>query len=172
MKIEIKTNIKHFTGGKHRLSNPLMIRYILLLSGVFLMIMPMVYMITLSLKPNNMTFSYPLKIIPDMSQLTLENYQYVLFKQNFFQYFLNTLFVASVSTALSVIISSMLGYCISRFRFPGRNLLYGAIIIIMLIPGLAMLVPQFELAVNFKLVDNLWGVIFFIRHGRYRFLLF
>ena len=55
----------------------------------------------------------------------------------------------------------MLAYSISRFRFPGRNVLYGLIITTMLVPGLAMLVPQFELAVTFKLIDNLWGVILF-----------
>lgn len=139
----------------------LIIRYIILLAGVFIMVIPMIYMITSSLRANNMTFSYPPQIIPKASQLTLANYRYVLFKQNFFQYLFNTLFVAMVTTALSALISSMLGYCISRFRFVGRNLLFGAIITIMLIPGLTMLVPQFELAVTFKLVDNLWGVILF-----------
>lgn len=137
------------------------VRYILLLAGVLIMVLPMVYMITSSLRPNNMTFSYPPQIIPHVSQLTLVNYRYVLFKQPFLQYLMNTLFVALASTALSSIISSMLGYCISRFRFPGRNMFYGAIITIMLIPGLALLVPQFELAVTFKLVDSLWGVILF-----------
>jgi ABC-type glycerol-3-phosphate transport system permease component len=55
----------------------------------------------------------------------------------------------------------MLAYCISRHSFPGRNILFGTILTIMLIPGLAMLVPQFELAVSFKLIDKLWGVILF-----------
>lgn len=146
---------------KTTMSKSLIIRYIVLLAGVFIMVTPMVYMITSSLRANKMTFSYPPQIIPNVTQLTLENYQYVLFKQNFFQYLFNTLFVATVTTALSALVSSMLGYCISRFRFMGRNLLYGAIITIMLIPGLTMIVPQFELAVTFKLVDNLWGVILF-----------
>jgi ABC-type sugar transport system, permease component len=136
-------------------------RYIILLVGLLVMVLPMVYMITSSLRPNNMTFSYPPRIFPAISQLTLDNYQYVLFKQSFFKYLLNTLVVAVVSTALSAMAASMLAYCISRFSFPGRNLLYATIITIMLIPGLAMLVPQFELAVVFKLVDKLWGVILF-----------
>lgn len=137
------------------------IRYIVLLVGVFIMVIPMIYMITSSLRANNMTFSYPPQIIPDVTQLTSDNYRYILFKQSFFRYLVNTLFVAAVTTALSALVSSMFGYCISRFRFPGRNLLYGTIITIMLIPGLTMLVPQFELAVTFRLVDNLWGVILF-----------
>ena len=137
------------------------IRYFLLVLGALIMITPMIYMITSSLRPNNMTFTYPPQFIPNIDELTVENYSYVLLQQNFFRYLANTIWVAVISTLFSALLSSMLGYCISRFRFPGRNLLYSLIIAVMLIPGLAMLVPQFELAVKLKLVDNLWGVILF-----------
>jgi len=162
MNILQKPGIKSiFVRNKKVLSSPMLIRYLLLLLGLTVMVTPMIYMITSSFRPNSLTFTYPPKIIPDISELTVENYRYILFKQNFFKYMLNTLYVAGATTILAAIISSMLAYCISRFRFPGRNLLYGTIITVMLIPGLAMLVPQFELAVTFKLIDNLWGVILF-----------
>lgn len=135
--------------------------YLLLLLGLFVMITPMLYMVTSSLRPNGMTFSYPPKVFPPVSELTAENYRYVLFRQNFLGYLANTLAVAFLSTVLSAGAASMLAFCISRYRFPGRQFLYGAIIATMLIPGLAMLVPQFELAVSFKLVNTIWGVIFF-----------
>jgi len=150
-----------FVRSKRVLSRPMLIRYLLLLLGLTVMVTPMIYMITSSFRPNSLTFAYPPKIIPAISELTVENYLYILFKQNFFRYMLNTLYVAVAITTLSAIISSMMAYCISRFKFPGRNILYGMIITIMLIPGLAMLVPQFELAVKFKLIDNLWGIILF-----------
>lgn len=162
MNIIQKPGIKSiFVRNKKVLSSPMLIRYLLLLIGLIVMVTPMIYMITSSFRPNSLTFAYPPKIIPVASELTVENYLYILFKQNFFRYMLNTLYVAGAITILSAIISSMLAYCISRFRFPGRNILYGTIITVMLIPGLAMLVPQFELAVKFKLIDNLWGVILF-----------
>jgi len=162
MNILQKPGIKSiFVRNKKVLSSPMLIRYLLLLLGLTVMVTPMIYMITSSFRPNNLTFAYPSKIIPEISELTVENYRYILFKQNFFKYMLNTLYVAGATTILAAIISSMLAYCISRFRFPGRNVLYGTIITVMLIPGLAMLVPQFELAVTFKLIDNLWGVILF-----------
>ncbi len=150
-----------FTRSKRTLSSPMLVRYLLLLLGLTVMVTPMIYMISSSLRPNSLTFTYPPKIFPGASELTVENYMYILNKTNFFKYMLNTLYVAGAATILPAIISSMLAYCISRFRFPGRNILYGTIITTMLIPGLAMLVPQFELAVTFKLVDNLWGVILF-----------
>lgn len=146
---------------KRSLKSTPIIRYLLLIIGAFIMIMPMIYMVTSSLRPNNMTFTYPPQIFPDISQLTIANYGYILLQQNFFRYLSNTIIVAIVSSALAAMLSSMLGYCISRFRFPGRNMLYGIIITVMLIPGLTMLVPQFELAVTFKLVDKLLGVILF-----------
>lgn len=146
---------------KRSLKSTPIIRYLLLIIGAFIMIMPMIYMVTSSLRPNNMTFTYPPQIFPDISQLTITNYGYILLQQNFFRYLSNTIIVAIVSSALAAMLSSMLGYCISRFRFPGRNMLYGIIITVMLIPGLTMLVPQFELAVTFKLVDKLLGVILF-----------
>jgi len=136
-------------------------RYIILIAGLVIMVFPMIYMVTSSLRPNNQTFTYPPKIFPKLSEITFENYAYVLVRQNFFMYLKNTLIVAVMSTFLSALLSSMLAYCISRHRFPGRNLLFGTIITIMLIPGLAMLVQQFELAVAFKLINKLWGVILF-----------
>jgi len=150
-----------FVRNKKVVSASLVVRYGLLCLGLVIMVMPMVYMLTSSLRPNAMTFSYPPKVLPELSEITLENYEYVLLRQNFLSYITNTLFVAGVTTLLAATISSMLAYCISRFRFLGRNLLYGMIITTMLIPGLAMIVPQFELAVTFDLVDNLWGVILF-----------
>lgn len=150
-----------FSRKRKRFDGPLAVRYVLLVCGLIVMVLPMVYMISSSLRPNNMTFSYPPKIIPSAGELTLENYQYVLFRQSFLLYITNTLYVAAVSTLLAAALSSLLAYCISRFRFYGRNLLFGTIITVMLIPGLAMLVPQFELAVRLRLVDNLWGVILF-----------
>lgn len=146
---------------KRKFKKGLLIRYLLLTAGVLIMILPMVFMVSSSLRPNDLTFAYPPKLIPSISELTNENYQYVLGSASFFHYMRNTLLVAGSSTVFVAGIASMLAYAISRFRFRGRNLLYRTIIMTMLIPGLAMILPQFELAVHLRLIDNLWGVILF-----------
>ena len=146
---------------KRKVKKSLIARYVLLTVGVLVMIIPMVFMISSSLRSNELTFAYPPKLIPDLSEITGENYRYVLGSASFFHYMRNTLIVAGVSTFLVAWIASMLAYAISRFQFFGRNLLYRTIIMTMLIPGLAMILPQFELAVHFRLIDNLWGVILF-----------
>lgn len=154
----------HFGGfvrNKKRTPWSVTVRYILLCLGLVVMVVPMVYMLGSSFKPNDIAFTYPIRILPTANEATLGNYTYVLGQKNFLTYVGNTLLVASATTLFAAALSSMLAYCISRFRFPGRNLLYSVIITTMLIPGLAMLVPQFELAVSFRLINNLWGVILF-----------
>ena len=134
-----------FSRNKRHTPFSVSMRYILLCAGLFIMVLPMVYMVSSSLKPNDIAFSYPIRLIPTAQEATVSNYDYVLHQKNFFTYVGNTLIVASATTLFSAALSSMLAYCISRFRFPGRNFLYSVIITTMLIPGLAMLVPQFEI---------------------------
>lgn len=139
----------------------MMWRYVILVAGVAIVTLPMVFMISSSLRPNELTFTYPPRLLPLLSELTLENYRYVLSNRNFPIYLWNTILTAVFSTTATAIISSLAAFVIARFIFPGRRLLYTAIIITMLIPGLALIVPQFELAVKLRLIDRLLGVALF-----------
>lgn len=139
----------------------MLFRYILLISGLFITVFPLIFMLISALKDNKATFSYPLKIFNSINELTLYNFQYILLKEKFFLYLFNTLFVAFMTVLIAAIASSMLAYCLARFNFPGKKILYGSVISVMLIPGLAMIIPQFEIAVKLHLLNNLWGVILF-----------
>lgn len=142
-------------------SRHITLRYTLLIAGLFITVIPMFYMIVSSLKDNRSTFTYPPQLFPALNEITFENYAYILQQVNFYGYFVNTMYVAGATVLIAAMISSMLAYCFARFRFPGKNLFYSMIIAVMLIPGLAMIIPQFEMAVKFKLVNHLWGVILF-----------
>lgn len=137
------------------------LRYFLLLIGIFIVVIPMIYMIISSLKDNLTTFSYPPVLFPKFSDITTQNYQYILQNVSFFKYLFNTIFVASMTVLIAGFISSLLAYSFARLKIPGKKIIYGFIISIMLIPGLAMIIPQFELASRFKLINNIWGVILF-----------
>jgi multiple sugar transport system permease protein len=133
-------------------------RYLVLAAGLLVVTLPTVFMISSSLRPNELTFTYPPRLLPGLREVTVENYGYILSNRTFWRYLTNTVGTALLSTAATALIASMLGYVIARFRFPGRRLLFMTIITTMLIPGLAMIVPQFELAVRLRLVDRLMGV--------------
>jgi ABC-type glycerol-3-phosphate transport system permease component len=118
-------------------------------------------MIISALKDNATTFLYPPDLFPSVSLLQITNFVYIIKNTNFFTYLLNTIFVSTVTVILSAIISSLLAYSFSRLNIPGKKIIFAVLISIMLVPGLALIVPQFELASWFKLTNKLWGVILF-----------
>lgn len=133
--------------------------YVLLFAGMIIVTMPMVYMVSTSLKPNGALYEYPPHFFPKWSEATFENYKYILSQKKFIHNFVNSIIVSVITVALSGVISSALAFCISRFRFRGRKLLFSFIILTMIVPGLTLIVPQFQLAVRFKMINKLWGLI-------------
>ncbi|WP_242965015.1 carbohydrate ABC transporter permease [Petroclostridium xylanilyticum] len=131
--------------------------YFILTLGVIITTTPMLYMLSTSFRPNGALYEYPPKLIPDV--FTLENYKYVLFKVNFYKNFLNSLIVALCTVLLAAFVSSTLAYCIARFDFIGKKLLFGLIMTTMIIPGMTLIIPQFELIVWLKLINKLFGLI-------------
>ncbi len=134
-------------------------RYALLTIGVILSCLPMIYMISTSLRPNGALYEYPPRFFPKLQDVTVENYQYIISQNKFYINFFNSVIVSVSTVALAAIISSGLAFVIARFQFPGRKVLFGFIIITMIIPGTTLIVPQFELAVKLKVVNKLWGLI-------------
>lgn len=134
-------------------------KYILLSLGLVVVTLPMIYMITSSLKPNLEVFRYPPRLLPET--WTLENFTYVMSHTKFIRYLLNTIFVSTLTVLISTILASTLAYSFARLHIPGKKVYFGFVIAIMLIPGLAAVIPQFELAARLGIVNSLWGVILF-----------
>ena len=134
-------------------------RYALLTIGVILSCLPMIYMISTSLRPNGALYEYPPRFFPKLQDVTVENYQYIISQNKFYINFFNSVIVSVSTVALAAIISSGLAFVIARFQFPGRKVLFGFIIVTMIISGTTLIVPQFELAVKLKVVNKLWGLI-------------
>lgn len=135
------------------------IRYLLLLAGAVICTLPMVYMISTSLRPNGALYEYPPRFFPKLNAITLENYQYILTQSKFYYNFMNSVLVSLSSVALAALVSSAMAFVMGKFRFKGNKLLFGFIILTMIIPGTTMIVPQFELATSLGLVNKLWGLI-------------
>ncbi len=143
--------------SKRRLSQ--LVIYVLLIAGLVIVMMPMIYMVSTSLKPNGALYEYPPRFFPKLKEVTLENYVYILGQKKFIGNFGNSILVSALTVLLSAIVSSALAFCIARFKFPGRSLLFGFIILTMIIPGTTMIVPQYELAVKLKTINSIWGLI-------------
>ncbi|MBU5473095.1 MAG: carbohydrate ABC transporter permease [Clostridiales bacterium] len=135
------------------------ILHMLLIAGLSIVVLPMVYMVSTSLKPNGALYEYPPKFLPALEEITLENYSYILGEGKFYINFLNSVFVSTLSVLLAAVIASALGYVIARFEFPGKKFLFSFIILTMIIPGMTLIIPQYELAVKLNTINSLVGLI-------------
>jgi ABC-type glycerol-3-phosphate transport system permease component len=77
----------------------------------------------------------------------------------FWQYVLNSTMYATVSTSVQLFFCSLAGYALSKYEFFGKKLLMTYMLGSMMIPGVLLLAPIYALAVNWGLVDSLFGLM-------------
>lgn len=124
---------------------------------MILFLMPMVLMALTAFKPESDVLSIPPQILP--SRLTLDNFDRILVRGSFPTYLRNSAIAASISTVLSLVIGYLAAYALTRFRFPGRDLLSQAILLAYMFPGVLLLVPLFLIFFRLHLVDSMTGLV-------------
>ena len=129
----------------------------LLLLIAALAVIPVIWTVLSSLKTNDTIFAIPMKWLP--SSLNWRNYVDAFQVAPFGRYFLNSTIVAGSVTATTVFVGAMAGYGFSKFRFPGRNLLFGLVLTTFMIPFPVIMIPLFSLVRQFGWVDSYWGLI-------------
>jgi ABC-type glycerol-3-phosphate transport system permease component len=127
--------------------------------GAVISTLPMLYMISTALKPNGALYEFPPHFFPSLDTATLENFRYILQHRGFSLNFLNSIVVSILTVAVAALVASALAFVLARFRFRGKGLLFGFIILTMIIPGTTLIVPQYDLAVQFNLINKLFGLI-------------
>jgi multiple sugar transport system permease protein len=137
----------------------LVARYALLTIGAAIMVTPFVYMLSTSFKSQAYVLTIPPQFIPHPA--TAANYASVWSSHNFSRYFLNSLGVAVATTALSLLLSSMMAYGFARFAFRGKEALYRVLLLGLMIPAMMLIIPQFILAKYLGLLDSLAGLVVF-----------
>ena len=68
--------------------------------------MPMIYMISTSLKPNGALYEFPPHFLPSAENITTENYAYIFSQGKFYRNFLNSAFVALVTVLIAAFIAT------------------------------------------------------------------
>ena len=71
----------------------------------------------------------------------------------------NSLYISLISVAGATVFGALAAYAIAKFRFAGRRLVFGSLMPLMVIPPIAVLVPQFALFGAMGLIGNPWAVI-------------
>lgn len=139
-----------------RLGTRLALYTVLIVTSV-LMIVPFVWMVSTSLKPDYQIFEFPPTWIP--RELNWNNYIDAWQKAHFSRYAFNTAAYAIFATLGQVTLCSMAGYSFARLRFPGQNILFVLVLATMMIPFQMLLIPLFVILKRWPLVggNNLLG---------------
>lgn len=133
------------------------IGYLILIIGAISMLLPFVYMFSLSFMTDKQIFTNSFNLFPNPT--TLENYTYVINNVDIFRYFFNSMFVAIATTIGQVIISALAGYAFARFEFKHKEILFILILVSMMIPPQVNIVPLFFIMKQFHWIDTYWALI-------------
>ena len=126
-------------------------------AGLFLVVVPFVWMLVSSFKPEAEVRAVPPTWWPET--LTLDNYDRLFTSLDFPTYFANSAIVALAVTAGNMVFCSMLGYALAKLDFPGKRALFAIVLGTLMIPGVVTFVPLFVITTKLGLSNTLIGMI-------------
>lgn len=131
--------------------------YLLLAAASVLAVLPFLWMVIASTHQTSDLFGTPLPVLPGGE--LWENLARLQESVNFSQVMLNSLGIAVVYTVFSSIVSIMCGYGLAMYRFRGRGILLGVVLVTMMIPMQVLLVPLFQMMASAGWIDSYQAVI-------------
>jgi len=135
----------------------LLLKYTLLVLVSIIMIFPILWIISGSLKSMTEVSSYPPKLIPD--NIRFDNYVYVWKNTNILYYFRNTLILIIGNTVGTLLSSSLVAYPLARMEFKGKSAIFGLILATMMVPTTVTIIPQFILFRKFNWLNSFLPMI-------------
>ena len=131
--------------------------YITLAITSLLSLFPFYWMFVMATRPSSAFNSIPPTITP--GDMLVENFKKVLNQIDFFGSMWNSFVICAIVTIVVLFISSLAGFAFAKFTFRGKNVLFIAILLTMIIPPQLGLIPQYFLISKADLLDTLPGVM-------------
>lgn len=129
------------------------IRYIILIAGCFVTLIPFLWMISTSLKSGGEIYKLPLTFMPE--RIKWENYSTVVSKVPMMRYALNSILVSSIITIGTIITSVLAAFAFSRKKFFGRDIIFTLLLGTMMVPGEMLIAPNFVTISKMGLMNKL-----------------
>jgi multiple sugar transport system permease protein len=129
--------------------------YVVLIAVGVVMVWPFLWMLSTSLKPAGDVFASPPQIVPH--PLSLDGYRHVLTTLPFPRYLLNSIIVTASVVALNVVFGTAAAYAFAKLEFPGRDALFFALLIALMVPFQVNLVPLYRIMVDLHRISPLLG---------------
>jgi multiple sugar transport system permease protein len=147
------------TAARHR-TRPAVRRVLLYALMLALMVpfaLPLWWMVSSSLKPIAEIFAYPPSLLP--SEWRWDNYSRITAYQPFGRQYFNSVYIAVLVCAGSVVVSAMAGYAFARIRFVGRSVMFVLLLTALLMPSEVTIIPLFRLFSAIGWTDTHWPLI-------------
>ena len=129
--------------------------YITLAVCFLLWLFPLLYVVLASVTPYEDVVQASLVIIP--SRITLEGYRFIIKGSNMLQAFSNTTFITVVGTAISMVVSILMAFPLSKKDLPGRALILKLLVFTMYFGG--GLIPTYLVVRNLGMANTIWSMI-------------
>lgn len=129
---------------------------ILVLMGILILV-PFFWMVSTSFKPAPEIIARPPNLFP--VEATWDNFINVFKRIGYFQSLYNSLFIAVMTTAITIFFSTMVGYGIAKFKSKGLDLILYLILSALMLPPFLIAIPLYIVAARIGMVNSLWGVI-------------
>lgn len=134
----------------------IVIHAILLIVAAY-MVLPFIWMLSTSLKPQNEIFTHPpIWISPNFN---LSAYQDLIEKRNILRIFGNTFLIAAAATLLRLFFCSLGGYGFAKYRFFGRETAFGMLLATMIVPFPVIMIPLYMIMLRLDWIDTPWPLI-------------
>ncbi len=127
---------------RHKIGRQILI-YALLVAGAILFLIPFLWMLSTSLKPEHQIYVFPPIWIP--SPVAWSNYATTWRSLPFARYVRNSVFVTSMGIVGNVLGSSLAAFAFARLRYPGRHFFFLLMLSTMMVPYWVTIVPTFIL---------------------------
>ncbi|WP_409341441.1 carbohydrate ABC transporter permease [Paenibacillus sp. MBLB4367] len=134
------------------------------------MTIPFLYMLTSSMKTTPETLQFPPVWLP--KAWIWENYVQIWKQTELFQWFRNSLFIASARVASQVVTCSLAAYAFSFLHFRGKHIVFLCTLAVLMVPHQVVIIPQFLLLKEFGWLDSFKGLIIPSMVGAFSIFLF
>jgi multiple sugar transport system permease protein len=136
-------------------------RSLLLIAIATLFMIPLLWLVLSSLKTQTEMVTFPPRFLPEKPQF--QNYILAVTKIDYIRYLMNTIILSMAYTIPGIFSSATFGYAFARFRAPGKNFLFSIVILLLMIPPVAVLIPEYAFYARLHIVNTyyiwlLWGI--------------
>lgn len=124
-----------------------------------LFLFPFYWMLVTAVLPTSQVLAREPTLVPSLADISLRAFAVAFDRKPLATWLTNSLLVTLGATTISLVISALAGYSLSRFRTRAQELTGLTLLLTKMLPGSLIVIPFFIMASTFHLIDSLWALM-------------